>query len=482
MSSAVPLRKENGQASEVEQTFQLQRQEFLKNMYPSLEERLELLGALEAMFVQYHPKVIDALKEDCKCHPHQLTMLVEVFGTLGRIGHVRENLAEWMKPSYRELDADVFGASKAYVLYQPLGVVANVSPWNFPFDLTFGPLVDILAAGNRCMIKPSELSSASSELIEEMVSATFDKSQVAVCTGGPDLAAQFVSQPWDHLIYTGGAEVAKKIMASAAQNLTPLTLELGGKNPTIVTEDSVNEETVHKILGTKTIKNGQLCVTADYALVPHSKLDSFISLITKYISQQLPDFAQGEKVPGIINERHLDRLQGYVADAKKKNAKVVELNKDANPLDRSQCQMPFTLVIEPTDDMMVMQQEVFGPILPIKTYKSIDEAIAFINDKERPLATYLFTKDEAIAEKVMKSTCSGGFAVNSAAFQAAIPSLPFGGVGASGMGCHHGFEGFKNFSHGKGVLEAGEGGITAAFYPPYGELADLVIAAALQPK
>lgn len=462
--------------AKLRQVFALQKHAFLENPMPSLEQRLELLGALANMMLTNRQKIQEAVAADFSSHPRQLSDMVECLNIAGRVQYAATHLAEWMRPQERVADASFFGSGRACVQAQPKGVVGNMAPWNFPFDIGIGPLVEMLAAGNRVIVKPSDLTPACSELTLEMISNTFDPSQVAAVAGGLELAKFFPTLEWDHLMYTGSTEVGRSIAVAAAQNLVPVTLELGGKCPALIAADGLSARTIEQVVGCKTFKSGQMCVTVDYALVTHAQRDEFVSLVRKHVETNLPNYTQRQDTTGIINQRHLQRLQSYLDDAVAKGATLVQLG---GPVDEHNRRMPLTLVLDVNDDMLVMQQEIFGPILPIKTYGEISEAVAYINGGERPLGIYVFTETPAVAEQVLSHTVSGGACVNSAALHASMPCLPFGGIGKSGTGRHHGYEGFQEFSNARAIFYRGENDLVAAMFAPYGELADAVIAGAL---
>lgn len=459
------------------QAFESQRKAFLDKPFPPLEQRLELLGALAQMMLTHRSKIQEAVAADFCSHPTQLADLVECLGIAGRAQFVAEHLAEWMKPQPRYADPAMYGTAKAYVQHQPKGVTGNMVPWNFPFDIGFGPVVEMLAAGNRVIIKPSDLTPACSELTLEMVESTFDPDQVTAIAGGLELAKTFPTLPWDHLMYTGSTEIGRLVAMEAARNLVPVTLELGGKCPALVTEDGLNPTTVEQIVGCKMIKSGQMCVSVDYVMVPEGKAEPFAEMIKQHLETHVPDYASHDDTTGIINVRHLDRLQNSLEDAKAEGATIIPIGGEVN---REARRMPFTLVLNARDDMEVMKNEIFGPILPIKTYGNLDEAIAYINHHERPLGIYVFTQSDETAHHVLNHTVSGGACVNSAAMHAGLASLPFGGIGKSGTGRHHGYEGFLEFSNPRAVLERGEGDMVAAFYQPYGELTDAVLKQAFE--
>jgi coniferyl-aldehyde dehydrogenase len=462
--------------AELQRIFTLQKSALLHNPLPTLNERLELLGAFAGMMVSNRQRIQEALAADFGAHPTQFSDLVECLGVAGRAQYVAENLAEWMKPQARPMDPALYGSAKAYIQPQPKGVIGNMAPWNFPFDIGFGPVIEMLAAGNRAIIKPSDLTPACSELTLEMVRSTFNPEQVAAVAGGLALAQHFPTLEWDHLMYTGSTQVGRSVAVAAAQNLVPVTLELGGKCPALIADDGLNAATVEQIIGCKTIKNGQMCVTVDYVLLPEAAREQFVGMVTQLFAVNLPHYASHPDTTGIINERHLDRLLGYLDDARAKGAQVIEIG---GPVDRAARRMPFYLVLDVTDDMALMRHEIFGPILPVKTYRGLSDAIGYINANERPLGVYIFTNTPAIAEQVLARTTSGGACVNAAALHAAVPTLPFGGVGKSGSGRHHGYEGFLEFSNQRSIVERGSNDLVAAMFAPYGETANAIINGAL---
>ncbi len=453
--------------------FQEQKKAFNRNPNPGVEEREERIGRLIDMLVSNKDKISDAINSDFGFHPKPASDLIEVMGVLGRAEYTLANLREYMKPSVRDIDPTMLGSAEAYVQYQPKGVVGNIVPWNFPFDLSVGPMIDIFAAGNNVMIKPSEYSPACSELLREMISQSFAPEHAFVCVGGVELSQAFSELPLDHLLYTGSANVARKIMTAAAKNLTPVTLELGGKCPAILTPGSVNAENVKSIIGTKIVKNGQMCVSVDYCFVPRQEIDSFIVQAKNFMRQAAPDYSKSEECTGIISRQHLYRLTGMVEEAEKSNTRIVVLeeNPSVDPVSR---RMPMYLVIDPSDELEMMKDEIFGPVLPVIPYDSLDDVIARVNQGDRPLGLYAFGSDDEVVRKVIENTISGGAAINSCAIQAALPSLGFGGVGASGMGRHHGIEGFREFSNQRGIFIRGKGDHIDAFFSPYAKAAMLV--------
>jgi coniferyl-aldehyde dehydrogenase len=362
----------------------------------------------------------------------------------------------------------LFGA-RAYVEFQPKGVVGVISPWNFPVNLTFTPLAGVFAAGNRVMIKPSEFTPRTSELMANMFASAFDETEVAVFNGGPEVGTAFSKLAFDHLLFTGATSIAYHVQRAAAENLVPTTLELGGKSPVIVGNSADISLTAKRVMMGKTLNAGQICLAPDYVLVPKDKAGEFVNAVTSAVTTMFPTIKENPDYTSVINQRHYDRLMGYLDDARAKGAEIVEIN----PAKENFSQQPYhkippTIVLNPTDDMKIMQEEIFGPLLPVKTYESVDEAIGYVNDHDRPLGLYYFGGDTAEQDKVLTRTTSGGVSVNDTIMHVSMEDLPFGGVGPSGMGSYHGVDGFRTFSHAKAVFKQANSDITAMMRPPYG--------------
>jgi coniferyl-aldehyde dehydrogenase len=463
--------------NELHEIVSRQRAAFLAEPFPSLDERRALLGALAGMVLSHRSEIEEAMSADFGVHPTLATDLIEVLGVAGRAAYAAEQLETWMAPEPRYSDPALFGTGRAFVQPQPKGVVGNISPWNFPFDLSVGPLIEMLAAGNRVVLKPSEHTPACSRVLQDMIRATFDRDRVDVVVGGLELAKAFTRVRWDHLLYTGSPEVGREIARAAAEQLVPVTLELGGKCPAILTDDSIDAESVKQILGTKALKNGQMCISVDYCLVPRARLDDFAALAADHMREHMPGFCASPSNTGIITARHLQRIERLIEDAQARGCDVRPLEQ-AGEVDPDLRQLPMSLVLDPPEDLALMQEEIFGPVLPVKAYDELDDAIGHVNAGERPLALYVFAKDEEVADEVLRRTTSGGACVNAAAVHGALPSLPFGGIGNSGSGRHHGIEGFREFSNLRGVFVRGEGDLIEAFAPPYGATAEAVVGAA----
>jgi coniferyl-aldehyde dehydrogenase len=463
---------------ELHRLYAAQRKAFLADPYPAVAERKECLKGLVRMLLGHRDEIRAAMSADFGSHPDLFTDLVEVLGVAGRAGFAEAQIEEWMADDVRPVDPAFYGTARAVIRYQPKGVVGNIVPWNFPFDLSVGPLVEMLAAGNRVIIKPSDYTPACADLLRRMISETFPENRVAVSVGGLRLAKEFPTLRWDHLLYTGSPAVGREVAQAAAANLVPVTLELGGKCPAILAADSVDAESVRSVVGTKLIKNGQMCISVDYALVPRSQVDAFVALAERYLTQELPDYATSTDCTGIISKRHLERIAAMVDEARAAGARVVSLGGEGDSATR---RMPLTLVVDPPKDLRIGREEIFGPILPVIPYDDLDAALAEVNAGERPLGLYVYSKDMKVAEHVLRQTTSGGACVNACAVQGALPSLGFGGIGHSGSGRHHGIEGFREFSNPRGVVVRGTGDLVDAFLPPYGSAARAIVDSVFKP-
>ncbi len=473
---AQALRPDGGDAqaiTELRAAFDVQRRAFSADRNPSLDVRRERIGRIAPMMLSNRERISAALAADFGAHPAPAADLIETLGVVGRVGYVLENLEAWMTPQPRAMDPGVFGTGRAYMELQPKGVVGNMIPWNFPFDIGVGPMIEMLAAGNRVILKPSESAPGCAALLREMVAEHFAPDLVYVAVGGLDLAQAFAELPWDHLMYTGSPNVGRQVMAAAARNLTPVTLELGGKCPAVMLPGAMDAESVKTVVGTKVVKNGQMCVSVDYVLAPRAELDRFAELAQAFMAEAAPDYAEGPDCTGIITARHLDRLEALLQEARDRQSRIITLGPDA-PADRATRRMPMRLVLDPDPELRVMKEEIFGPILPIVPYDDLAEALALINAGERPLGLYVLGYDQLLIDQVLAGVSSGGAAVNTCAVQGALPSLGFGGSGMSGMGRHHGVEGFREFSNQRGVVVRGEGDQIDAFFAPYAKAAAMV--------
>jgi coniferyl-aldehyde dehydrogenase len=449
-----------------------QRAAHLKDGPPSAEKRIEWLDRAIGIVVGHKEAICDALREDFGHRSVHATLLTDVSGSIGPLKYAKEHLRGWMRKERRKVTPallGVFGA-RAWIEYQPKGVVGVIAPWNFPINLTFAPLAGIFAAGNRAMIKPSEFTPRTSELMDRMFRQAFDESEVAVFTGGPEVGGAFSKLAFDHLIFTGATSIAYHVLRAAAENLVPTTLELGGKSPVIVGDSADLALTAKRVMMGKTLNAGQICLAPDYVLIPKEKSSEFVNQAGAAINAMFPTLKDNPDYTSVINQRHYDRLTGYLDDAKAKGAELIELNPAREDFRQQPYhKIPPTLVLNPTDDMAVMKDEIFGPLLPVKTYGHVDEAIEYVNAHARPLGLYYFGGDAKEQERVLTRTTSGGVSVNDVIMHVSMEDLPFGGVGPSGMGSYHGIDGFKSFSHAKAVFRQAKSDITAMMRPPYGE-------------
>ncbi len=426
------------------------REAYKRNPAPSPQDRVDRLTRLRDAILEYKDRLIDAVDRDFGGRPGAETLLTELFPLLEGIRYSKKHVAKWMRQSKRHVPLMLFGA-RAKVHYQPLGVVGIVAPWNFPIFLSLSPLVGVIAAGNRAMMKTSEFAPNTGELLKEMISTYFSEEEVVVINGDVEVATEFTRLPFDHLVFTGSAQVGRIVMHAAADNLTPVTLELGGKSPAIIHDSFPIEEAAKRIALGKGLNAGQVCVAPDYILVPRAKVDAFVDAFSRSFVKHYPSLQHNPDYTSIISERQRDRLLDTIRDAREKGAEVVTIN-PANDGFQDTLKLPMHLITNVSDDMRIMQEEIFGPLLPIVPYDTLDDAIAYVNDRNRPLGLYYFDWDKARAERILHETHSGGVCINEVMTHGMVDDMPFGGVGPSGMGHYHGKEGFLNFSKAKGVL------------------------------
>lgn len=455
--------------AELDEVFALQQAAYKRAPWPTLEERVDMLQRIPAMMMANAKRIAEALNSDFGQHPELTSYMFDVLNVVARAQYAANMLPTWMERDYRDLEPHLYGSSKSYIEHQPKGVIGNMPAWNFPVDLTVGPLCEMLAAGNRVIIKPSEQTPAVGELLADMLGSTFERERVAVVNGGLELARHFSTKTWDHLLYTGSTAVGREVMRNCAENLVPVTLELGGKNPSVFTEEAVTPKNVYAMLSTKLTKNGQLCVTVDHCYVPTNKLDTFIDYISDFVGATVGDYTYSDLNCAVINKRQFDRLQSYVEDARERDsASVIELG---SPADGSgPCRMPFTIVVDPQTGSLLDQNEVFGPILPVLTYTDFNEVVSRIQAGDRPLGIYIFSDVPERIEQLRLNTSSGGFCINAASLQAGQENLGFGGVGKSGMGRHHGLEGFREFSNPRGCVDVAADAHLEPLMSPHGEV------------
>lgn len=455
----------------------LQRESYLAEGEVSAETRIDRLDRTIDVLVVNAEKISEAMNSDFGCRPRQVNLMTDVTGSLENLKHAKKHLRKWMKAEKRPsmFPLGLLGG-RSSIQYQPKGVVGVIAPWNFPLGMVFEPLAGVIAAGNRAMIKPSEFTPATSELIAEMVGKTFDPTEIAVVTGGPEVGQAFSSLAFDHMVFTGATSVARHIMAAASKNLVPVTLELGGKSPTVISETADLREAIERIMVGKMLNAGQVCIAPDYVMLPEGKMDEAVAIAREVVAEMYPTLLNNEQYTAMLNERHFQRMQKNIDDANDRGAQVVAINPanedfSVNPTQK----IPPTLILNPGDDALCMQDEIFGPLLPLKTYTKFEDVISYINARPRPLAAYYFGKDSTEEHRFLTGTTSGGACVNDVMFHMLQKDLPFGGVGPSGMGSYHGIEGFKAFSHAKSVYkQPGKIPVTklAGFMPPYGDASE----------
>jgi len=444
-----------------------QRAAFLQDGPPSAAARREALLRLRRILTEHQDEIATAISADFGHRSWHETLLADIFTTVAGIKHARRHVAGWMKPERRAVPLH-FRPGRARVVYQPLGVVGIISPWNYPVGLALAPLTAALAAGNRAMLKPSEYTPATSALLARLLGEAFPPEQIAVVTGGPDVGAAFSALPFDHLFFTGSAPVGRAILRAASENLVPVTLELGGKSPALVGLGFPLERAARSIAHGKLLNAGQTCVAPDYALVPESEVERFASAFAAQAARLYPRLLDNPDYSSIVSAPHRERLVALVEDARAKGARVVEINPAGEDFGRQPGRkFPPTLLLGTTDDMTVMQREIFGPILPVRPYRDFAEALAYINERPRPLALYYFDLDRERQRTVLARTTSGGVSINDTLLQYLQEDLPFGGIGSSGMGAYHGREGFLLFSHCKAVFEQSRVNLADLLRPPY---------------
>ena len=434
---------------EMNRVLQEQKDFYLKNGAPSVDLRIDRLERLKLLIMDNRYDFVDALNTDFGNRSKNASMLSDVYGIMPAINQAIKNVKKWNKPEKKSSNFP-FGliGAKSYIKYEPLGTVGMISPWNFPVNLTFVPLVSIFAAGNQVMHKPSEHTPTTSLLLKELCDKSFDQNEFATFLGGPEVGESFTNLSFDHLLYTGGGAVAKHVMASASKNLVPCTLELGGKSPVVIGKSADLKTSAKRIMFGKTMNAGQICLAPDYVVVHKDQKDDFIKETKDAVSEYFPDIKDNDDYTSIINEKHYDRLKALLDDAVEKGANIDEINPSNEDFSQQEFyKIPPTIVTNTTDDMKIMQEEIFGPLLPIIEYNQIEDATKLINSKDRPLGLYYFGKDKDEENEILNKTSSGGVTVNNVISHLQQNNLSFGGVGPSGMGRYKSFEGFKNFSN-----------------------------------
>jgi aldehyde dehydrogenase (NAD+) len=434
--------------AEIERIFKLQRAHQYTVAKTTARERKEKLKRLEAAFLARREDIRKALYEDYRKHPSEVD-LTEVFPVTSEIKHAVRHLSKWMRPHRVKTPMALLGA-RSYVHYEPKGVVLIIAPWNFPINLTFGPLVAALAAGNCVVIKPSEHTPHASAVTRSIIEEVFDESEVAVVEGGIETSTALLAQPFNHIFFTGAPSIGKVVMEAAAKHLTSVTLELGGKSPVIVDETAQVDAAAHRVAWAKYTNNGQICLAPDYVFVHESRKQEFLQKVAKNIEKFYGiDARRSDSYARIVNDRHYSRLNGYLEDAKQKGATVAY----GGRTDGSEDYIEPTILTDVDPTSQVMTEEIFGPLLPVYSFKTLDEPIAVINSKEKPLALYVYSRSKKNTQRIIQNTRAGGTCINHSAVHFFNNYLPFGGSNNSGIGKGHGFFGFEAFSNARGILK-----------------------------
>ena len=440
---------------DLESTLSILKRRFIDGSYPDLNERIDRITRLKTLVENNTDDFHKALENDFGTRHEQLSLLADTLPVIGSANNALKNIRKWMKPEKRKpnFPLGLLGA-KAFIQAQPYGVVGIISPWNFPLTLSLGPLIEILAAGNNAMMKLSEFVPETSALTEKLVKEFFNDDEVVVINGGPQTSQSFSGLPFDHLLFTGSTNVAKKVAYEASANLVPLTLELGGKSPVIIGPKAKMSKSVDKIMMGKLLNSGQICIAPDYVFVPENNKADFVDHAKSYVSESYETLKNNPDYTSIIHLNHFERLKSYIQDAKDKGAEIIEINPANEDFSQQEFhKIPPTLILNPSDDMEVMKNEIFGPILPVMTYTNLDETIKYINNNPKALALYYFGDDQNEMNALLNKTSSGQMVTNEVLFQFSMHDLPFGGVGPSGSGAYHGKDGFLNFSHKRSVLK-----------------------------
>ena len=454
--------------------FDAQRDAYAREPYPSLTLRHDRLARLAALIEKHEQEIVAAIGADFGTRPAQETRLAELFVIAAGIRHARRNLSRWM--AQQRVPTPLYlWPGRSRLLRQPLGVVGVISPWNYPVQLALLPVLAALAAGNRVMLKPSELTPRTSALLERSVEQHFAQDEFAVVTGGPDVGDAFSRLPFDHLFFTGSTAVGRKIALAAAANLTPVTLELGGKSPALIHADADLAAAAPRLATGKLLNAGQTCIAPDYALVPASCVDALAAAVRDSVVSLYPSFRDNADYSSIVNDAHYRRLTALIDDAVRNGARAVAADPGAAAPDAASRKLAPTVLVGVNDSMAIMKEEIFGPVLPIEAYDSLDQAIGKINARPRPLSLYMFGGDAAARRRVLERTAAGGVTIDDTLLHFSNENLPFGGIGASGIGAYHGERGFLTFSHQKAVFVQPRLSFTWLLRPPYGKRFERVL-------
>ena len=469
MSTPLPINESSPglEAENLQKIIERQKAAFIKNGIPTYKERINALNTLKSAIGQYRTQIVDAVMSDFGHRSPHETLATEFLSPVGEIEMTKRKLKGWMKQKKAPFSLQA-ATGTGKILYQPKGVIGIMGAWNYPAFLIFSPLIGVMAAGNSSMIKPPDQSVALGEVLTDLFKNNFDEDYITVVTGDINTSVEFTKLPFDHMVYTGGTEIGRKVMMEAAKNLCPVTLEMGGKSPVIISDNYPVKKAVDRILMGKFINSGQTCIAPDYILMSESKQKEFIDTASAELAKRYPTIANNEDITWIVNDRHFARVNNLIEDAVAKGANIHQVNPQNEQIPEGHRVIPPTILTNVDDSMAIMQEEIFGPVLPIKTVNSVDEAVKYVNDRPRPLALYYFDKSKAKADEVMQSTISGGACVNETMLHIAHENMPFGGSGPSGLGAYHGFDGFVEFSHKKGIFYEGPISPASFLKPPYG--------------
>lgn len=445
-----------------------------RTVVPEYAERLAWLDTLLAVVRENQVRVAAAIDADFAGRARQETGVADVWAIVKSVRYIRSRLRRWMRPRRRAVP-HVFLPGRARVVFQPLGVVGVIAPWNYPFQLAIEPAAYALAAGNRVLLKPSEHAPRTAALITELVHAQFGADVMRVVTGGAEVGEAVARLPLDHLLFTGSTWVGRLVMRAAAENLVPVTLEMGGKSPAIVHETYDVQRAARSICMGKWFNAGQTCIAPDYALVAAHRRDAFVDALVAETRRMFPTIRENPDYTSIIDVHHYRRLRSLVTDAVDRGAKRIEIAPASEAFPESAHRLPPTVLLDVTDDMQVTREEIFGPVLPVMTYRTLDEAVGIVNRLPRALALYYFDDDASRQRRVTDGTVSGGVGLNNVGLQFLVDDLPFGGVGPSGMGAYHGREGFEAFSHRKAIFSQSRFNLVGSFAPPHGSRIDRLL-------
>jgi coniferyl-aldehyde dehydrogenase len=465
---------EDMSAQQMQDILSSQKRAYLNDSVVSTALRIDRLERAVNVLKNNQQNFVDAMTADFGHRSEHQSVFTDIASSIGPLRHAQKHVAGWQKKQKRKVTPGVLAllGAKAWVEYQPLGVVGVISPWNFPVNLTFAPLAGILAAGNRCMIKPSEYTPETSKAMAIALAEEFDADEISVITGGPETGANFSGLAFDHLLFTGATSVAKHVMRAAAANLVPVTLELGGKSPVVISRSAPMATTTDALMTGKMLNAGQICLAPDYVFVPEERMGEFVESSKQSVAKMYPTLVDNPDYTSVVNERHFERINNYVEEARGNGVEVVEINPAEEDFRQQQAnKIPPTLVINPPEDSAIMQEEIFGPVLAVKSYAQLDETISYVNDHDRPLGLYYFGTDQKEVDQVLGETTSGGVTLNDVLMHISQENLPFGGVGPSGTGSYHGEDGFRSFSHTKAVFRQAKFNPAEklGLRPPYGD-------------